>query len=77
MDPLTDSPNQMTHVECALHLLAAGEQDAFTSTDLLAAAQVHATLALVEAVENWQPPGPPDDEQGVTREEFEGRWQPR
>lgn len=65
----------MTHVECALHLLAAGQQDSFTSADLLAAAQVHATLALVEAVENWRPPGPSDDdEQGLTPEEFEQRW---
>lgn len=64
----------MTHVEAALHLLGAGERDAFTSTDLLAAAQVHATLALVEAIENWQPPEPPDDDAGPTREEFQQKW---
>lgn len=70
---MTD-PTEMTHVECALHLLSMGEQDAFTSSDLIAAAQVHATLALVEAVQNWQPPAPPDDDSGVTPEEFEQRW---
>lgn len=64
----------MTHVECALHLLAAGEQDSFTAVDLLAAAQVHATLALVEAIENWQLPAPVDEPVGVTREEVDARW---
>lgn len=75
MDPLSN-PNEMTHVECALSLLAAGERDCFDTANLLAAAQVHATLALVEAIENWQPPAPADDasEQGVPREEFADRW---
>lgn len=75
MDPLSDNPNEMTHVECALTLLAAGEQDAFDTVSLLVAAQVHATLALVEAIQNWQPPAPDVvGDQGVTREEFEQRW---
>ncbi len=66
----------MTHVECALHLVGLGEREAYSNADLLAAAQVHATLALVEAIENWQPPAPADDDeqQGLTREEYEQRW---
>lgn len=71
---MTDSQDQMTHVECALHLLAAGERDCFDTANLLAAAQVHATLALVEAIENWQPPAPADEPAGLTRDEVDARW---
>ena len=66
---------RMTHIEAAQYLLDAGQQDSFTATDLLAAAQVHATLALVEAIESWQPPGPPEEEpKGVTPDEFARAW---
>ena len=67
--------DEMTHVEAAVCLVDAGQRDAFTAADLLAAAQVHATLALVEAIENWRPPEPPDEEPaGVSPEEFGRRW---
>lgn len=45
-------------------------------SDQIALAQVHATMALVEAVENWSPPGD-DDEDVPVEETAEGFSWPR
>lgn len=51
----------VTHAEF-VHDLLSGLTKPTDPTTAIALAQVHATMALVEAVENWQPPELDDDE---------------
>lgn len=61
----------MTHAEF-VHDLLSGLTKPTDPATAIALAQVHATMALVEAVENWSPPS--DEEPAVPFEQTRAGW---
>lgn len=72
-DPVHCLEAAVTHAEFVRDLLSGLERPT-TPAECVALAQVHATMALVEAVENWQPPEPPDDDELPELTEGAASW---